>query len=286
MFFDPKIDYAFKRVFATAAGKKRLCSLLNSFLKLTGKNEIKSLEVKNGEALSGTPLGKLAIFDVHCEDKNGHKFIVEMQNRSYPDLHKRAGMYVARCYADQLKKGKNYKELKPVVLIAFLSEPSNQIPYGSDIIRSHLITEQETGNILMHDMKWYYAYIGNFRKKESELSNLLEHWFYFLTQAPLLSKPPKSAPPEVADAYHEMEQSTWSDAARLAYDESILAMMDDESKQTDSFNKGKVEGKVEGKAEGELMERIRIAKSMKASGVDNKIITDTTKLSLKEIQDL
>ncbi|MDR0691729.1 MAG: Rpn family recombination-promoting nuclease/putative transposase, partial [Prevotellaceae bacterium] len=76
-YLDPKNDLIFKRIFGE---HKHLCrSLLNSMLPLEPSQQIVELEYLTPELTPELPGQKNSIVDVHCTDKSGRQFIVEMQ---------------------------------------------------------------------------------------------------------------------------------------------------------------------------------------------------------------
>jgi predicted transposase/invertase (TIGR01784 family) len=76
--------------------------------------------------------------------------------------------------------------------------------------------------------------------------------------------------------------SSLSKAERIKYDASIKAYRD----HLATIAYGKEEGKAEGKAEGERNKQIEIARKLKAKGLSIDLITETTGLSVEEVERL
>jgi hypothetical protein len=73
------IDFTFKRVFATEGHKHLLISLIDSFLGDYLEAPLKDVTVLNSTQMAKTRSQRSSVFDLHCEDMLGHRFVVEMQ---------------------------------------------------------------------------------------------------------------------------------------------------------------------------------------------------------------
>lgn len=71
-------DFGFKRVFGTVPNKDLLIDFLNSLF--DGEQVVKDVTFLNSEHVGDVRSERKAIFDVYCENEQGEKFIVEMQN--------------------------------------------------------------------------------------------------------------------------------------------------------------------------------------------------------------
>ncbi len=76
---DPKIDYAFKRLFGSEPNQPLLIDLLNAVLQPPPAQRVAALEILNPfndkEALDD----KLSVVDIKARDQSGRQFNVEMQ---------------------------------------------------------------------------------------------------------------------------------------------------------------------------------------------------------------
>jgi len=66
---NPKVDFAFKKLFGSEENKEILISFINSII--SEENQIKSLELKNPYNISNYIKGKMTILDIKAVDKNG-----------------------------------------------------------------------------------------------------------------------------------------------------------------------------------------------------------------------
>jgi len=77
-YIDPFTDFGFKKLFGEECNKDLLLDFLNELLhKKEGK--IVNLTYLKSEQLGRSEEDRKAIFDLHCENEKGEKFIVEMQ---------------------------------------------------------------------------------------------------------------------------------------------------------------------------------------------------------------
>src|SRR5689334_9834522 len=104
---DPKVDYAFKRLFGRDANRPLLIDVLNCVLAPPPGHAIQDLELLNPFNPKDTPDDKLSILDIKARDQAGRHFNVEMQIVPFPDYDKRVLYYWARLYQGQLHEGQD-----------------------------------------------------------------------------------------------------------------------------------------------------------------------------------
>ena len=141
-YYSPKIDLAFKKLFAQEGKNLLLMSLLNSFLHREGEEEIKEVELLPTELVPNIADAKLSIVDVRCRDKRNFEYIVEVHNRDTRGFIQRAQQYAAKTFSNQLIKNDDYLQLKPVIFLAIVSRPL--FPPQVPIISYHHIIESHT----------------------------------------------------------------------------------------------------------------------------------------------
>jgi predicted transposase/invertase (TIGR01784 family) len=77
-YINPFTDFGFKKIFGTEYNKDLLIDFLNQVL--GDREQIKDLTYLNSEKLGKTQSDRKAIFDLYCENEQGDKFIIELQN--------------------------------------------------------------------------------------------------------------------------------------------------------------------------------------------------------------
>ena len=74
---NPRVDFAFKKLFGSEENKDLLISLINAIISPT--DQITEIELKNPYSLANYRAGKMSIMDIKARDKTGKWFNVEMQ---------------------------------------------------------------------------------------------------------------------------------------------------------------------------------------------------------------
>lgn len=115
----PINDFAFKKVFGSPENRLALVSLLNAILELS--RPIVDVTVENPFNPQDFHDDKLSILDIKAVDEAGAIYNIEMQLSIYSGLIKRIVFYGCEIYADQLRRGDDYSQLKPVFSICLLS---------------------------------------------------------------------------------------------------------------------------------------------------------------------
>lgn len=99
-------DFGFKRIFGTDLNKDLLINFLNSLF--NGEEVIKDVKYLNSENVGDVFTERKAIFDVYCENEQGEKFIVEMQNAYQTFFKDRSLFYSTFPIREQAPKGSDW----------------------------------------------------------------------------------------------------------------------------------------------------------------------------------
>ena len=96
---DPRVDYAFKKLFGSEANKTLLICLLNAVLKLPQGRQIHSVEILNPFNDKDNSDDKLTILDIKARDQLGRQYNIEMQMVAGTDFLPRICITGADCTA-------------------------------------------------------------------------------------------------------------------------------------------------------------------------------------------
>jgi len=77
-YINPFTDFGFKKLFGSERNKELLIDFLNHAL--GNQERIRNLTYLNTENLGVTEDDRKAMFDLYCENGEGDKFIIELQN--------------------------------------------------------------------------------------------------------------------------------------------------------------------------------------------------------------
>lgn len=166
-----KNDIVFKAFFAKKGNERFLKSFLESLL----KEKIDNIKIQ----------GEVSLLQMNKEDKlgrlelkatiNQRKVIdIEIQLEDRKNTEKRSVYYGAKLVTEQIGKGGEYIETKPVILINILNYNLLDVPeyYTKTVTVAELHRDYE----VIKDATYYFIELPKFRKSKPKLANLLECW--------------------------------------------------------------------------------------------------------------
>ena len=255
-----------------------------SMLRLQGDRRVQSvslLDPINAPEVSGL---KETIVDVRCVDERGVRYTVEMQVWTDKHFAKRVLYYACQTYIRQLKTAEEYPKLNQVICISLMDF---ELFPGTSCLSQHLILNKETLEHHIRDFVLVFAEFPKFTKKLSELNDELDEWLYFFRHADHLRKAPAQLhAPSVQKALQELNRYHWTPEQLEDYEKAALARGAYRSSLNTAWEKGLQKGHEQGHKEGARCKAIQIARQLLQSGVDEKIVVQTTGLSSKELKAL
>ena len=303
-YLDPKADLTFKRVFGEHPNL--VASLLNSLLPLPPGEEIVDIEYMSPELPPRTSLEKNSIVDVFCKTKDGLQFIVEMQMFWTPSFKDRVLFNSAKVYVDQLKRGDEYSDLRPVYSLNLVDAVMERDT--SDFIHHYQMVHEKNTKKVIKGLHLVFVELPKFKPQSIAERKMAVLWLRFLTE---INKTTESVPPElmeskeISQAVELVETAAYSRAQLMGYDlfwdgvrvqRTILADAERSRKAAlkaghdeglaQGLAEGKAEGLAQGKAEGLELGKIETARKMMAKGFSTEDISDLTGLSAAEIDKL
>ena len=292
-FADPKNDLAFKKIFGNENKKEILISFLNSVLDFKDEKAIADVSLDNPYQLPNIKELKETILDIKATNKNGDKFIVEMQKKDLSDFDKRSLYYTSKAYVSQIEKGEDIKNLKRVYYIAILNF---NIFDNTNYISRHLIINQETTTQDLKDFEFTFIELKKFNLELCDLKTIIEKWIYFIINASNLEFIPKEYEDikEFQIAFETAKQYNWSKKELEYYDSVDLKRADDKNAIETARMKGLrhgieqgiKQGIEQGIKQGIEQEKIEIIKNSISQGLDNKTISMITKVDEDFIESL
>ncbi len=295
-FADIKNDIAFKKVFGDMSKKEILISFLNAVLDFQDNKKIVDVTILNPYQAPKIEDLKETILDIKATNQDKENFIVEMQKKDLGDFAKRSLYYTSKAYISQLEKGNNYSKLKKVYFIGILNF---KVFDSQNYISRHLILNQETMKQDLSDFEFSFIELPKFKLKLKDLKTTLDKWIFFIKNAQKLDLIPKEFETidEFREAFEIATQYKWTKKELEIYDYISLKEMDEQNAiETakkkmeiaikEAVEKAEVKAKAEGKTEGEKQKAIEIAKNLLLVKVDINLISQSTGLSVDEIEEL
>ncbi len=274
-YINPFTDFGFKKIFGEPNSVEILKSLLNDILKFEGEDKIKEIIFKNGELLPEAPEERKAIIDLLCEDEKGSFFIVELQKVSQEHFQSRALYYTSFPIQQQgLKGGWNF-ELTPVYFIGLLNFEIDKFKHTKNYLHHGKITDIYTNEIMSNTLNMVYLEIPKLKKTKEELSNHLEWWIYMFQNLHLMNDIPQEWQSDViGKAFKKAEFAKMPKAQQENYHKNLKTYRDLVNSMDFAIKEGKREKAIE------------IAKNLLNANVDIHLISQTTSLSIEEIEGL
>ena len=280
-------DFGFKRIFGTKPNKDLLINFLNSLFE--GFQVIKDVKYLNSEHVGDVYAERKAIFDVYCENENGEKFIVEMQNAYQRYFKDRSLFYSTFPIREQAPKGADWNfKLDHVYTVALLNFDLSEEAFDKDDINHDVgLLDKKTHKVFNDKLSFKYVEIAKFDKTEDELVTLYDKWLYVLKNLSRLDKRPAALKEKIfSKLFGEAEIAKFTPTELKEYEDSLKAYRDVKNSIDTALEKGREEGREEGRAEVREQRNIEIAKKMLAAGMDIDTVINMTDLSKSEIEKL
>lgn len=188
-FIDPRVDFAFRKIFGSEETKEVLKSFVEAVLGLEGDKKLKEIHILNPYQLPKLQLLKVTILDVKCTDQRGITYLVEMQIKRTEAFLKRVQYNLAKAYSGQIKSGADFPKLNQVIGVTITD--FTLFPHFGHCLSSHTTRETLTNTEYLSEIVYYFLELSKFDKKEKELKNSIDKWSYFLKMAGELEEIPE-----------------------------------------------------------------------------------------------
>lgn len=187
-------DAPFKLVFGSTQNEDVTINFINDVCADVIKHKVKNIEFLKTEMDGVNAQEAKMIVDVMCEDTNGNKFILEIQNWDDANFVKRSGLYVLRKFCNQISErhdavSKNkpiradYDKMRPVYLIAVATK--NLFPNSEEYITYEFPVRNNTyslegDKLRIVDDKTTNIYIETqkFKKDIDQCNTHMDLWIY------------------------------------------------------------------------------------------------------------
>jgi predicted transposase/invertase (TIGR01784 family) len=227
---DPKVDYAFQRLFGVEHNSALLIDLLNAVLAPIDDERITEVQLLNPFNAKEAWDDKLSIVDVKARDQAGRLFQIEMQMLAHGFLPERLLYYWSRLFAQELKGGEDYSALRPTISICFLND--RLFPEVAEWHLRFEIWDVERWIRLTDALSMHLFELPKFDRPATELSNELERWLYFLRHAEQLDPaqlPATLQVPPITHALEELTVLTHDELERERYEARRKKLLDETS---------------------------------------------------------
>lgn len=228
----PKVDYCFKELLAYSEIRKGfIAAILNK-----DPEEIAETTLMPTILSKDTEDGKYGILDVRVRMKNGSQMDLEMQVAPFEFWNNRVIFYLSKMYAEQVKEGDKYKNLKPCLQVSILNFNlfHEDRTCFREIAFCDLTTKQKYTDLLE-------IYVLELKKlpPEQKEEPLIIKWMRFLA-AESREDFEKMAGEDnyINEAYEVLQKLSADERKRLEYEARQKAIRDYDSQMSSSREEG------------------------------------------------
>lgn len=294
MLLNPRVDFAFKKLFGSEENKDCLISLINSIV--SEKDRVVDVILLNPCNAREYHDAKSSILDIKAKDEKGHYYNIEMQIASDTDYNQRALYYWSKLYAEQLKIGGLYKNLKKTISISLLNFNHFNEEEGYHHV-FHLL-HAKSHQRYFEDLELHFIELERFDKDLAHIKTALDRWITFLTHVEEYRNkiPPQlEVDPSVTKAITTLEHLYLNDQERMVYEGQLKWLMDQASaiEQTrieavelglaEGLAEGLAKGLAKGRAEGRAEGIEAVARALLKEGMPVNHIATVTGLTIEAI---
>lgn len=265
----PKIDFAFKEIMMDEQAR---IGFLSAILKLNPE-DIQDTKILNTNLCKLHEDEKLGILDVRILMNNNTEIDIEIQLAAMNIWADRALFYRAKMYTEQISAGEDYTVFKKCVSISILDfKLFEQEPefYSCFHIR------EDSRNFLYTDkMEFHVLELPKLPKELKEDSSDIELWGKFINaerKEEFVMLAEKNT--YIDSAYQHLQLISQDKEKRMEYEAREKAIRD--------YNQGILEAE----QRGETRATKRIAKTLLLSGTSVDLVTQSTGLSIEQVQSL
>ena len=283
-YVNPFTDFGFKKIFGEEPNKALLIDFLGELLR-EEESEIVDLEYLNNEQIGRLETDRRAIFDLYCRNRNGERFIVELQKTKEKNFKDRTLYYATFPIQEQGKRNSDWDfALKRVYMVAILDFVFDEDRDEPEKFRYNVkLTDIDTNKVFQDKLNFVYLEMPKFTKRLEDLETHFDKWLYALKNMNRLEDVPDGLREDVFLQLFEIaEIAKFDEAESRAYEGSLkyyrVLKNSIDTAREEAFNEGREEG---------WNQRTRdMALKLLGQGVDPGVISEATGLSADELRRL
>ena len=270
---DPRVDFAFKKLFGVEENKDLLIDFINSIV--SENDKVADITILNPYSVKNFKTEKMSIMDIKAKSVSGKWYNIEMQITDQEYFDKRALYYWSRLYNGQLSTGINYDKLNKSIGINILNFNCLDEEKYHNVYK---IKNIENGNEFIDDLEIHFIEI---EKYDEKMSTMLDRWVNFLKKAGFYTM--EDMPKELEEvhtikkAVELLETMSFTELEREDYEARLKWLRDEEMAIKTAEKKGI--------AIGMEKEKVRIAMSL-LDVLDLETISLKTGLSVEFLEGL
>ena len=282
-------DYFVRYLLGSLGNEDILENIVNCVLRDSKFDEVYDLEIINPHNLPENINLKESVLDVKAKTKDNKKIIIEIQLSGNIDFVKRIFYYISKNVVSEINENEPYDIISQIISINFVNFNMDFYDEGK-AHRCFKLIDTENHSVSLDMMQMHIIEVPRFMKILNNANtdyikkNKILSWIEFFTVKDLDKvkdklKEVNDIMPKVIDKYERFISSKEEMEVYNARDAFLYG-------QTIMLKRERDEGIKEGIEQGKKEQQISIAKKLKESGIDIKIISENTDLSIEEIKKL
>ena len=282
-------DYFVRYLLGSLGNEDILENIVNAVLEDLGFETVHNLKIINPHNLPENINLKESVLDVKAITNDNRKVIIEIQLSGNIDFLRRIYYYISNNIVSEVEEKEPYDIISEVISINFVDFNMDFRDAGKPH-RCFKLIDTENHDIILDMIQMHIVEVPRFKKilyntniEEIKKKKILS-WIEFFTVKDLDKvkdklKEVNDIMPKVIDKYERFISSKEEMEVYNARDAFLYG-------QTIMLKRERDEGIREGIEQGKKEQQISIAKKLKESGIDIKIISENTDLSIEEIKKL
>lgn len=232
---DPRVDFVFKRIFASEGNKDVLLAFLNRIFLDAGDLPLEEVVLLNPYTDKDDPLDKQAIFDIWAKTVDGKLINIEMQLFNKYDIEKRTLYYWSKRYAGQLQVNGKYIDLKKCVTINILNYKVLPNEHTHSVFH---LREDSSGAPLTDDIEIHFLELPKLNQPLIPGEGGLVNWLLFLKGIDYSDwEVLQMNEPALKKAMETLEFLSQDSEARRKYEDRQKFLMDEASQRDGALRK-------------------------------------------------
>ena len=231
----------------------------------------------------------MGIVDVLAKVNNNEYCNIEMQMVDKKNIVKRLLYYWARQYSRQLKKNKDYKDLKRTIIILIANFKIMHINYLPFHTRWKIIEEKDRKIVLTEDFELNIIELPKINRlfHLTQKEKKLKEWLYFLEnpESKEVSSYMKNND-SIKEAKNKLEEMSQDEKVRRLAELREKAILDEKEDEYTGYCNGVEDGIKQGIEQGIEQNQKDVAKKLRDKGIDIHFIIEITGLSKEDIENL
>ena len=285
---NPLSDFGFKRLLATERNKDILIHLLNAFIS-EDTGIITDVTYLPTELLGILKEDRYVRFDLFCQNQDGDRFIVEMQNGRQRHYADRLRVYTSLATIQNWdRKAGDYEYVPRVYSFNLMSYNMPEFK-GRDRFFWKIYPKDDENEIFSKKNVFYFVELSKFaaQLETLDMGDERNRLLYMFTHVVYMPKNKvNSLTPMQLRFYEECQITKFTDMEKQDYVKSLMEypsvreMVECEREDAEQmgFERGKQQGLVQGRRE--------LLLKMLESGLDPAQMADITGIGLDEIQEM